>query len=74
VLDARTRILGGEQPSTTASAWNLFLTLPGQGKTEQAITILQQNLIWLLKRDPETLSHQQRQVRGWLEKYSRNPR
>jgi tetratricopeptide (TPR) repeat protein len=74
VLDASKRILGGEHPNTTVSAANLFLTLRDQGKTERANTIVEQNLKWLLKRDPETLSDQQRQVRGWLEKFLRKPR
>jgi hypothetical protein len=71
VLDARTRILGGEHPSTTTSAWNLFSTLRNQGEAERANTILEQNLKWLLKRDPEALSHQQRQIREQLEEVLR---
>lgn len=72
-LDARARVLGREHLSTTASAWNLFSTLLNQGKTERAITILDQNLKWLLERPPETLSHQQRQIRESLEKLFREP-
>ena len=73
VLDARTRILGSEHPDTTVSAWNLFLTLKDQSETERANTILEQNLKWLLNRDPGTLSYFQRQARESLESLLRKP-
>jgi hypothetical protein len=66
VLEARRRLLGGEHPDTTISAWNLFQTLGDSGNIDAARRVLAENLRWLLQRDPATLAGDQQTIRRML--------
>jgi tetratricopeptide (TPR) repeat protein len=63
VLEIQRRILGDGHPDTTVSAWNLFFTLHARGDSIGARTVLKNNLLWLLDRDPASLGADQRQIR-----------
>jgi hypothetical protein len=52
-----------EHPSTTVSAWNLFLTLRDLGERSAARAVLERDLLWLIDRDPATLGAGQRKIR-----------
>ena len=66
VLAVRRRVLGEEHPDTSLSAWNLILTLRDSGKVAEAGEVLRENLLWLLDRDPETLTKHQQEIREQL--------
>lgn len=63
VLDIRRRVQGEEHEETTISAWNLFSTLSKMDDAKSAKDILERDLIWLLERDPQRLSSDQRKIR-----------
>jgi hypothetical protein len=56
--------LGPENPITSCSAWNLLITLRKMEEREAAQVVLQENLLWLLKSEPATLSEDHRKIRG----------
>jgi hypothetical protein len=66
VLEVFTRVLGEEHPDTSTSAWNLFSTLSQQNEQQAALALLQTRLLWLLERDPATLSAAHQQIRNLL--------
>jgi hypothetical protein len=61
-------VLGPEHPNTTVSAWNLFLILTELNDLNAAGWLLQNDLRWLLDRDPASLGADQRKIRGWVAK------
>ena len=63
VLETRRRVLGAEHPDTSTSAWNFLNTLIEMGDGDEAKKILENHLVWLLGRDPESLGAYQRQIR-----------
>jgi len=66
VLVIRRRVLGAEHPDTSISAWNLLNTLGEMGDTDEAMKILENDLVWLLDRDPESLGAYQGQIREMI--------
>jgi len=66
VLETRRRILGGEHPDTSVSAWNLFHILHDLSDSARARTVLENDLLWLLDRDPASLGADQRQIRDMV--------
>jgi len=66
VLEIAQRVLGAEHPNTSVSAWNLFTTLREMGYVDEAKKILEENLIWLQGRDPESLGAYQGQIREMI--------
>lgn len=48
------------------SAWNLFRTLQDSGELAAELAVLKRDLLWLLDRDPATLSANQRKVRIYV--------
>jgi hypothetical protein len=72
-LEIRRRVLGSEHPGTTNSAWNLFRTLQLLGYHKAARAILENDLLWLLNCDPDTLTVNQRKVRGFVQKEMMKP-
>ena len=65
VWAARRRVLGEEHPATTSSAWNLFLTLDKM-QDKGAGRVFAEGLLPVLKRDPATLSADQRKIQEWV--------
>ncbi|MEA3323612.1 MAG: tetratricopeptide repeat protein [Euryarchaeota archaeon] len=63
VLEIRRRILGEEHRDTSVSAWNLLTTLAKIDDPVRARTVLENDLIWLLDRDPASLGADQRWIR-----------
>jgi tetratricopeptide (TPR) repeat protein len=66
VLTVKRRVLGEQHPSTSIAAWHLYITLRGSGKVAEARRVLKENLLWLLERDPETLTKNQQEYREQL--------
>ena len=66
VLEIRRRVLGAEHPNTSGIAWNLFSTYLEAGNSDGAKTIFEDNLIWLLDRNPESLGAVQLQIRDMI--------
>ena len=66
VLDIRRRILGAKHPDTSISAWNLFNNLIEIDNPDEAQTVLETDLLWLLDRDPASLGANQREIRGTI--------
>ncbi|NTU42546.1 MAG: tetratricopeptide repeat protein [Nitrospirales bacterium] len=65
-LHKRKSLLGEDHPATTISAWNLFSTLLHLGDKESAQKVRNDYLLWLLERDPDSLSADQRTIRGYV--------
>ena len=65
VLEIQRRILGDEHPSTSVSAWNLFSTLRAMDDPK-AKAVLENDLLWLMDRDPATLGAYQQQIREMI--------
>lgn len=65
VLEITSRILGDEHPDTSVSAWNLFSTL-FEMDDPKAKAVFENDLLWLLDRDPATLGANQQQIRGMI--------
>jgi len=63
-LEIRRRVLGAEHPDTSASAWNLFVSLHKLDERAAARAVLERDLLWLLDRDPATFGADQRRIRG----------
>ena len=63
VLEIRRRVLGSERPNTSILAWNLFCTLRDLSDPVRARTVLENDLLWLLDRDPASLGADQRRIR-----------
>jgi tetratricopeptide (TPR) repeat protein len=66
VLEITRRVLGAEHPDTSISAWNLLNTLSEMGEVDEAKKILENDLVWLLDRDPESLGADQRKIREMI--------
>ena len=66
VLEITRKILGSEHPSTSISAWNLFSTVCEIGDSAGAEKVLENDLLWLLNRDPESIGADQQQIREML--------
>jgi len=62
VLEITRRVLGAEHPYTSMSAWNLLNTLGEMSDMDEAKKILDNDLVWLLGRDPESLGAYQGQI------------
>jgi tetratricopeptide (TPR) repeat protein len=60
------RVLTREHPQTSVAAWNLLQTLRRLRDREASRAVLENDLLWLLERDPATLDEQQQQIRQWL--------
>lgn len=67
-LEICRRVLGPEHSDTTRSAGYLFLTFLGLREYPAALTVLERDLLWLLKRDPGSLSSAQREIRDYIAK------
>jgi hypothetical protein len=65
VLEITCRILGDEHPDTSVSAWNLFYTLIEMNDSK-AKAVFENDLFWLLDRDPATLGAYQQQIREMI--------
>jgi hypothetical protein len=61
-----TRLLGEEHPATSQSTWNLVMTLCEMQDDPAARATLEASLLWLLQRDPATLTADQRNIRERL--------
>ena len=59
VLEITRMVLGAEHLTTSITAWNLFITLHEIGDTDEATTILEKHLVWLLGKNPEYLGADQ---------------
>jgi tetratricopeptide (TPR) repeat protein len=66
VLEIRRRVLGAEHPNTSTSAWNLLNTMSEMDDVDESKKILENDLVWLLDRDPESLGAYQRQIREMI--------
>jgi len=66
VLEIRRRILGEEHPGTSISAWTLLTILVEIDDPARARTVLENDLLWLLDRDPASLGADQRRIREWV--------
>lgn len=66
VLEIRRRVLGAEHPDTSVSAWNRLNTLSEMSDVDEAKKILENDLVWLLNRDPESLGADQRHIREMI--------
>jgi tetratricopeptide (TPR) repeat protein len=66
VLETRRRVFGSEHPDTSVSAWNLLVILAEIGDRARAMTVLENDLLWLLGRDPASLGADQRRIREWI--------
>jgi tetratricopeptide (TPR) repeat protein len=66
VLEIMRRVLGTEHPDTSTSAWNLLNTLDEMGDVDEAMKIMENDLVWLMDRDPESLGAYQRQIREMI--------
>ena len=56
-----------QYPDAAISAWSRFDALLALGEEEGARMVLERDLLWLLDREPETLTGPQRQIRQCLE-------
>jgi len=63
VLKTTRQILGDKHPSTSISAWNLFTILCEMDDSTGARTVLKNDLLWLLGRDPTSLGAYQQEIR-----------
>ena len=63
VLETSRRALGSEHLDTSRSAWNLFTILRDMSDSARARTVLENDLLWLLDRDPASLGADQRRIR-----------
>jgi tetratricopeptide (TPR) repeat protein len=63
VLETTRRVSGKEHPHTSRASWNLFTTILELGDSDSARTILENDLLWLLDRDPASLGAAQRRIR-----------
>jgi hypothetical protein len=68
VLEASRRIMGAEHPDTSYSAEILFMALHEVGDFDAAFSVLHQDLLWLVDRDPVTLGEKQRSLQGRIRK------
>lgn len=66
VLALTKRVRGLRHIDTTISAWNLFLTLDHIEDFESSKELLEKDLLWLLDRDPATLSPHERIIRSYV--------
>ncbi|KAF5427967.1 MAG: Tetratricopeptide (TPR) repeat [Candidatus Methanomarinus sp.] len=66
VLEIRRRVLGAEHPNTSTSAWNLLNTMSEMDDVDESKKILENDLVWLLDRDPESLGADQRKIREMI--------
>jgi tetratricopeptide (TPR) repeat protein len=66
-VEAMRRQLGLEHPWTTANAWGLLFSYLAQEDTAASDRVIRDNLLWLLERDTDSLTAQQRQIRAALE-------
>ena len=66
VLEMRRRILGVEHPVTSVSAWILYSIFHEMGDSIGARAVLENDLFWLLDRDPTTLGAYQQQIREMI--------
>ncbi len=66
MLEIRRRILGDEHPITSVSAWNLFSTLLEMDDPANAMAVLENDLFWLMDRDPATLGTYQQKIREMI--------
>jgi tetratricopeptide (TPR) repeat protein len=66
VLELSRQERGAEHPHTSAAAWSLFSTLDKIGDIDAAGTVLVDDLLWLLDRDPASLGADQRQIREMI--------
>jgi TIR domain-containing protein/tetratricopeptide repeat protein len=65
-LDACRNKLGVENQKTTVFAWNLIAILDRIGLTHAVQTVLTNDLQWLVERDPDALSADQRRIRSYV--------
>jgi hypothetical protein len=65
VLEITRSVLGEKHPHTSISAWNLYNILVELHDLE-ATEVLDNNLLWLMDRDPTTLGADQQQIREWI--------
>lgn len=63
-LGIRQTVQGAEHPETSICAWNLFRVLKDLRDAGAARALLEHDLLWLLDRDPATLSGDQRKIRA----------
>ena len=63
VIEVMRRILGEEHPDTSQAAWNLFNILTKLNDRDAAVSVVKEDLMWLLDRDSGTLSARQRHIR-----------
>ncbi len=66
-VESMRRRLGVEHPWTTVTGWGLLQSYLAQGNTGSGEHVIRENLLWLLERDPDALSEQQRRIRAALE-------
>jgi tetratricopeptide (TPR) repeat protein len=64
VLQTLERRLGLEHPLTTVAAWLLLEIYFASGDFEAADHLFAENLLWLLERDPASLTEQQRMIQA----------
>jgi tetratricopeptide (TPR) repeat protein len=62
VLEIQRHILGDEHPNTSVSVWNLFSTLRAMDDPKAKV-VFENDLSWLMDRDPATLGANQQQIR-----------
>jgi tetratricopeptide (TPR) repeat protein len=61
-LEITRRIRGSEHPDTSVSAWNLLDTTLELGDSDRARAVLENDILWLLDRDPASLGAAQRRI------------
>ena len=61
MLEIQRHILGDEHPETSVSAWNLLSTLL-EMDNPKAKVVFENDLLWLLGRDPTTRGADQQQI------------
>lgn len=65
-LEATRRQLGVEHRLTSITAWGLLRTYIARNDHHSANRLVRENLSWLLDRDPDSLTEQQRQIQAAL--------
>jgi hypothetical protein len=66
-LELCLRHFGLANVHTAAAAWNLYKIVYDSGDLKAAPRILDQHLVWLTNREPETLSQDERRIREEVE-------
>jgi len=66
VLGLRRKVSGEGHPDTSLSAWNLLEVLLYAKDYQRAMNVLEKNFLWLLGRDPSSLSAVQREMRNYV--------